>query len=206
MELKTQWRTLLAVILGTLLAIPIGALIYIAPSNFLDATIRLTALWGFIGLALSAIMNLNKKVLYQKFGLKFMQFHHFMAIFSLITATGHPIAFAIQRMSLLVFIPDFSSWYNFWLLGGRPALFLIYIALIAALLRKKSKNAWKYIHWFNYLALIMVFVHALLIGTDFQMILIIIAYSILFLGVFVTFGYLRIPMVKKWVEKSKKEK
>jgi predicted ferric reductase len=205
MEPKTQWRILLIVIFSFLLLIPVGTLIYLFPNNFFEAIIRLAALWGFIGLILSAIMNLNKKILYQKFGLKFMQLHHFMAIFSLITATVHPVVFAIQQVNLLVFIPDFSSWYNFWSLGGRPALILIYIALIAALLRKKSKNAWKYIHWLNYLALILIFIHAILIGTDFQTILILCVFSVLVLGVFLTFVYLRSLVLKKWLEKRNEE-
>ncbi|MBN2157007.1 MAG: ferric reductase-like transmembrane domain-containing protein [Candidatus Lokiarchaeota archaeon] len=191
MESKTQWQILLAIIFGVLLLIPIGTLIYITPATALDAIIRLSALWGFVGLTVSSIVNLNKRILYQKFGLKFMQLHHGLAIFSLAMATLHPVAFAIKTMSILVFIPDFSSWYNFWLLGGRPALIILYIAVIAALFRKKSKKAWKYIHMLIYVVLVLILVHGIMIGTDFQSIIILILFSVLSLGAFLTFLYLR---------------
>lgn len=202
---KKLWQIFLTIIFGILLIIPIISLIIIPPPGIMNASIRLFALWGFIGLTLSAMMNINKKILYQKFGLKFMNVHHFLAIFALVTATLHPILFSIQQMSLRVFIPNVSSWHKFWELGGRPALYLVYIAFIAALFRKKSKKAWKYIHWLNYLAFIMIFVHGILIGTDFQTIIIIVLSSVLFLGSFLTFLYLRTPTFKKWLSKKEKE-
>lgn len=192
MESKNQWRLILGVIFAFFLLISIFILIYYPPSSFLNFIVRLGALWGFIGLCFTSIMNLNKRILFQKFGLKFMKLHHSLGIFSLIMTSLHPIAFAIDRMSLLVFLPDLTSWISFWTLAGRPALILIYIAVIAAVLRKQAKKSWRYFHILIYIALIFIFVHAILIGTDFQNIFIIIMFSFLIFGVCLTFILLRI--------------
>lgn len=197
METKTQWRLLLSIIFGVLLCVPIISLIIIPPVSIESFFIRLAALWGLIGLVLASLMNFNKKILYQKFGLKFIKLHHSMALFAVITATLHPLIFAISVSNPLVFLPDFSSWYAFWSLGGRPALILIYIAVIAGLLRKKSKKAWKYIHRFIYLALILVIVHGILIGTDFQNIVILILFTLLTMLGLLTGIYSRIKDLKK---------
>ena len=40
------------------------------------------------------------------------------------------------REGAAVFLPVFTSAFDFWLLAGRPALIIIYIAVIGALIRK----------------------------------------------------------------------
>jgi predicted ferric reductase len=192
MESKTQWQIFLISIAAILIIIPpFGLLIFPEPS-VLYALIRLTALWGFIGLAFSSALNLNKKVLYQKFGLKFLKVHHYAAIFALVMTTLHPVLFAIFLRDISVFVPNFDSWVDFWALGGRPAFILIAIAVIAALFRKFSKKVWKYLHQLIYVALIMIFVHAIIIGTDFQSIFILVFYCVIFVVTFATYPVLRI--------------
>ena len=195
MDSKNQCRLLLGIIVSLLLLLPIITIILFPPGDFKTFVLRLAALWGFVGLCLTSNLNMNKKLLYKKFGLKFLQYHHYFAIFSLIMATLHPVVFAWQSMSLMVFIPNFSTWYLFWALAGRPALILIYIGLIAALFWKKSKKLWKYFHSFMYIAVIFIYVHGMLIGVDFQSLGIKIMYSILVGITLFMFIYLRIKFM-----------
>lgn len=209
MNEKTQWRIFLSICVGILLLIPIISIVLISSPNLEWYLIRLAALWGFIGLCLTSLLNLNKKVLYQKFGLKFMKFHHIAAVFSISMATLHPILFAFAAGSVEVFIPVWSPWRSFWELAGRPALILIYIAFIAALFRKKSKTIWKYIHRIMYLAILFLLVHAILIGTDSPVntdgimpILSLIVLCLLFLGVNGMAFYLRYQDWQKFKKKK----
>ncbi|TFG03706.1 MAG: hypothetical protein EU542_01270 [Promethearchaeota archaeon] len=130
--------------------------------------IRLGALFGFTAMFIATTMSSFMVQLYKIFGRPFVKQHHIYSIFGLIMVTLHPVVFAIDVMNPLVFIPDVSSWFNFWLLAGRPALIIIYIATIAALLRTRVKKYWRLFHFLNYIALIFAYVHGVLIGTDFQ--------------------------------------
>lgn len=202
MESKTQWRILLGIVFVALIVVPLASLINIPADNALDFIIRITALWGLVGLSLSALMNINKRVLYQKFGLKFMKLHHAMAIFAFLFATLHPVVFAFKVGSAAIFIPNFSSWYLFWLLGGRPALIVMYIALAAVLLRKRTKKAWKWLHRLIYVALILIIVHGILIGTDFKSPLILVFFVILTGAALFTGIYLRFKNPKRKKNKT----
>ena len=76
-----------------------------------------------------------------------------------------PLAFGFA--SAAVFVPRFDSWLVFWQLGGRPALYLIAVGSLGALLRKSWRNGWRTVHMLNYVACLLGTVHAVLIGTDF---------------------------------------
>jgi DMSO/TMAO reductase YedYZ heme-binding membrane subunit len=89
------------------------------------------------------------------------------SVTGLILITLHPLAVALRSSSLLVFLPDFSSFYQFFSLGGRPAWYLIGAASLAALYRAAIGQRWRLIHYLNYVAFFLATVHAILIGTDF---------------------------------------
>jgi hypothetical protein len=129
--------------------------------------------------------------LYKIFGKPFVKQHHVYSIFGLIMVTLHPVVFAISVMNILVFIPDVSSWLAFWELAGRPALIIIYIGALAAILRTKMKNYWRFFHYLNYIALLFAYVHGVLIGTDFQNPGIFILFTIMLVISIGTFGYKR---------------
>jgi predicted ferric reductase len=129
--------------------------------------IRLGALFGFTAMFIATTMTPFMVQLYKIFGISFIKQHHFYSIFGLIMITLHPVAFAISVTDISVFIPDISSWKAFWELAGRPALIIIYIASLAAIFRKKIQN-WRVFHVLNYIALFFVYIHGLLIGTDFE--------------------------------------
>ncbi len=139
--------------------------------------IRLCALFGFTAMFIATTMSPFMVQLYKIFGKPFVKLHHIYSIFGLIMVTLHPVIFAISKMDITVFIPDFSSWISFWELAGRPALILIYIATIAAILRKRIQKYWRVFHVLNYIALLFVYIHGVLIGTDFQNLGILILFS-----------------------------
>jgi len=159
----------------------ITTIIYaLTPSNTVyNWLIRLFGLYGFIFLSLASIMSPFLTVLYKIFGKPFLKLHHFCAIAGLALITLHPILLAIERNSFLVFLPNFDSVLMFWTLAGRPSLILIYIALIGVLFKKKLKY-WRGTHALMYIALLMGYVHGVLIGTDFQNPVIVVLFSILF--------------------------
>ena len=151
-----------------LFLIPVFVVLSEEISFSLYTIIRLTALLGFISLALAAILNLNKKMVKKLFGKPFLKVHHYFAFTGLVLITVHPFLYAFLAQSYGVFIPVFSSVYEFLEYGGRVAFILIYIAFIAALLRSALKGRWKLIHVLMYPALIIAAFHANLIGQTMQ--------------------------------------
>lgn len=165
--------------------------------------IRLGALFGFTAIFLATTMSPFMVQLYKIFGKPFVKQHHLYAIFGLIMITIHPIVFAIFKMDITVFVPDFSSWIAFWELAGRPALILIYIATLAAILRKKIQKYWRIFHIINYVALLFAYVHGVLIGTDFQNLGILILFTAMLIISFGSFGLKRYQTYKR-KQKTKK--
>ncbi len=161
------------------------------PSDAFSFFIRLGALFGFTSMFIATTMSPFMVQLYKIFGKPFVKQHHIYSIFGLIMVTLHPVVFAISVMNILVFIPDVSSWLAFWELAGRPALIIIYIGALAAILRTKIKKYWRFFHYLNYIALIFAYVHGVLIGTDFQNPGIFTLFTIMLVISIGTFGYKR---------------
>ncbi len=143
--------------------------------------IRFSALTGLVSLFISTILSNYLREVRKIFGKPFLRVHHWFAALGLILITIHPVVFAIYTASVLVFIPDFSSWYAFWSLAGRPALYLAYVATLAGILRNRTQKYWRYIHGIMYVVLGFAFVHGLLIGTNFANMFIAIFFAILLL-------------------------
>lgn len=165
--------------------------------------IRFGALFGFTSLFITTLMTPFVVQLYKIFGSSFIRIHHLFSIAGLILITLHPVAFAISRLDITVFVPVFDTWYGFWSLGGRLALILIYIAVIGALLRKKLTKNWRIIHILNYVALFLIYVHGVLIGSDFQNIGIFIIFTIMIVMSFGVLLYKRYLSFKRKKGKSK---
>ncbi|TXT53161.1 MAG: conserved membrane protein of unknown function [Promethearchaeota archaeon] len=137
--------------------------------SIFDVFVRLGVLLGFTCLFLATFTTPFMKQLYQLFGKPFMTLHHYFSISGLVLITLHPVFFAIEVGSIGVFIPRFDSWIVFWELAGRPALYIIYIAVLAVLIRKSiSPKLWRALHGLNYIGLFFAYIHGLLIGTDFK--------------------------------------
>ncbi|NHJ41064.1 MAG: hypothetical protein FK731_13615 [Asgard group archaeon] len=135
---------------------------------------RLFALLGLVAMYISAILTPFQRELYRIFKQPFQKIHHTSAITGLALVTAHPIMFAIEQAILVnpstgaaVFLPKFDSAYNFWSLAGRPAFYIIYIAVVAFFLKKIWKQGWRWLHALNYIALLFATIHGIIIGSDF---------------------------------------
>ena len=149
--------------------------------------LRITGLYGYLSLAIAAMLTPFLTEIRATFGKPFLAVHHFFAAFGLVAITIHPLVNAFLAMNIAVFIPKFGSWGQFWALAGRPAFFLIYIALAGVLIRRVLKRSWRPVHALMYIALLFGFVHGFLIGTDFAHPLIQGLYTVLIIGVIGTF-------------------
>jgi DMSO/TMAO reductase YedYZ heme-binding membrane subunit len=127
----------------------------------------------------------------QTFGKPFLKVHHSFSIMGIVFITLHPVFNAIERLSLSVFIPNFSSWDTFWRLAGRPAFILFYIAVFAAVLRAKAPKYWRTFHALMYVVLLFGIVHANLIGTDFENFGVMLIYNALFAAALAAFALKR---------------
>ena len=162
-----------------------------------DFFIRICALLGFTSMFIASIMTPFMVQIYKYFGKKFIKIHHFFSIIGLILVTIHPVAFALYRMDVAVFVPVFYPFYDFWLLAGRPALILIYIAVVAGILRNKIPKYWKQLHFLNYVALFFGLIHGILIGTDFKNPAILILFTIMTICAFCGLIYKRYTIYKR---------
>lgn len=160
-----------------LVALGVALLIIVLAVNLLgprgrpiDLVIRSTAMLGYSGVFLAALSSIYMRELTRFFGTPFVKLHHYIAITSLALLTVHPLGVAINRGTLAVFVPDFRSWFGFFLFGGRQAWYLLVIASLVALasVRKRLPRSWRTIHMLNYVAFGLGTVHAWLIGTHFR--------------------------------------
>lgn len=142
--------------------------------NLFNFFVRLFSLLGLVALFVSSMFTPFQKELYQMFKKPFIKIHHSTTISGLVLITLHPVTFAISKAldsgfveGLKVFLPVFTTAYDFWSLAGRPALIIFYIALIGVLIRKSLKKGWRWIHGLNYIALVFGVIHGILIGSDF---------------------------------------
>jgi len=172
--------------------------------SLIDLMVRLLALTGYYALSIATIMTPFLVDIRKVLGWPFIRVHHIFAVFGIAAIISHPIFNAIQRESLSVFIPNLSSWTAFWLLAGRPALYVIILAAIAALARRLLGRSWRAFHATMYIALFFGIVHANLIGTDFSNPFIAVVFNGLFMAAVLAFGlkrYQEFRMRKKLEER-----
>jgi len=130
--------------------------------------IRGAALLGYLTLFLSILSSAYMVPLVRFFGRPFVKVHHVASITGLVAMMVHPLTLAWNSRTLSVFVPNFSSIRVFLTLAGRVVWPLAGIAALAAWLRKPIGKNWRVIHYLNYLAFWLVTAHAILIGTNFQ--------------------------------------
>jgi sulfoxide reductase heme-binding subunit YedZ len=129
---------------------------------------RTSALLGYLSIFLAAVSSAYMRQLVRFFGQPFVKTHHALSVTGLVLIVVHPVTVASNLGSLAVFVPVVDSWISFLQWGGRVAWYLFGIASLAALLRTSLRQQWRAIHWLNYLAFLLVTVHAILLGTDVQ--------------------------------------
>ena len=167
---RRRFRNTWILVLGGI-AVPalVIALVSLQPdASPLRLAIRGAALTGYLFAFLSAISTAYVRQMTRFFGRSFTQVHHVLSVTGLTVIALHPLGFAWESRDLRVLLPILSSWMNFLKWGGRTALYLIGLAVLAAALRKTIGRRWRVIHLLNYLALLLATVHGILIGTDFQ--------------------------------------
>ncbi|TFF99420.1 MAG: hypothetical protein EU541_04925 [Promethearchaeota archaeon] len=167
-----------------------------------DVFIQLSVLIGFTSLFLAAIITPFMKQVYQMFGTSFIKIHHLFSILGLTLITIHPISIAIIYTAPEVFIPKFDSWEIFWNLAGRPALYLLYVAVVAVIIRKYlPQKSWRILHGLIYVALVFGYFHGVLIGDDFENMWVMITFTAMMVLLFEVLIYKR---YQKYKMKQKK--
>jgi len=175
-------------------------------STAVGTVARAAGLFGYFFIFL-AILSSEYMIRIKKiFGRPFMNIHHHLARAGVAMILVHPALIAYQS-GLSSFVPVFSPFMDFLRLAGRPALYIILIAVLAGLYRKRIPKKWKDIHALNYLGFVLVFFHAWLIGTDLQYGLMQAAWlamALIVIAVFTHKHMISAPGRKKNVRKEKK--
>lgn len=167
-ERKRRRGLLYLILTGLVGVVVVGILIALQPiGGPLDWAIRAAAILGYLAIFLAVISSAYMRELFKLLGRPFIRVHHILSVTGSILVTLHPLGTAVRSSSLTVFIPDVSSLNAFLSLGGRPAWYLIGIAVLAAVLRTRIKQSWRTVHYLNYIAFLLATVHAVMIGTDF---------------------------------------
>jgi sulfoxide reductase heme-binding subunit YedZ len=137
-----------------------------APSPFWRVIFRAGALFGYTTLFLAILATEYVREMRKLFGKPFLQVHHRLALAGLFLIALHPLTYALSTNSLSVLVPIWSPLSSFFTWAGRPALYLILIATSAGVIRNRLKSQWRFIHWLNYVAFFLVFIHSRLLGSD----------------------------------------
>jgi predicted ferric reductase len=186
---------------GAVFLLGITALAVIIASLFLSSAgeeelahlaVRFFGLYGYLFLSVATLTTPFLREVTQAFGKPFLKVHHSFSILGIVFITLHPVFNAIEHLSLSVFVPRFDLWdIPFWRLAGRPAFIILYVAVLAAILRTKAPKYWRAFHALMYIVLLFGIVHANLIGDDFQNLGIMIVFNALFLASLASFALKR---------------
>ena len=125
----------------------------------INALVRGAALLGYLMVFLSAVSSNYMRELTRFFGRPFPTVHHVVTVTALVALATHATSVAWRSGTPAVFLPQFSSFYAFFSLGGRMAFWLIAVTSLTALFRAGIGKNWKVIHWLNYVALILGTIH-----------------------------------------------
>lgn len=188
---KAMLRTLVYAVILLLYFIPVLIVFLHGFDDFFEFFRRITGLIGIVSLFMAII--LSSLVKYSKiiFGTTYLKVHHLFSITGLILITLHPIIMAIDFGTSRLFIPNFSSWNAFLANAGRPALYLIYIATLAGILRKNLKNYWRFFHSLLYPAFVFGAIHGMRQGSDLRNVSLYTLFVIMIAAVIVNFIYKR---------------
>jgi hypothetical protein len=152
---------------GLFIGVSLAAIFQYAGEPPLLITGRLLALNGFVALCLGAILTSFVREVRIVIGRPFLSLHHTFAAVGLASITLHPVSLALLVASPLIFLPIFSSPMSFLVNGGRSALPLIYVALLAVLVRRKIPRYWNAVHALMYPAILIGLIHGNLVGANF---------------------------------------
>lgn len=165
-RLKNAW--LLWVVAVATVAITALAELTTPVVSPLVAAIRGLALTGYQLVFWAILSSAYVPQLVRFFGRPFIKTHHLVSVTGLLCITLHPILVAVDSRSASVFLPRFDSVQVFLQLGGRPAWYLIAVAVTAAFVRQRIGGGWRAVHALNYVAFALATAHANLLGGNFQ--------------------------------------
>lgn len=137
------------------------------PQGPIETIRRFAATFGYLAIFLAILSSEYMARMRKISGMPFLKAHHNLARIGILLILIHPLTFILEGQSIKIFSLLYPT--NVFIsLGGRPALYLLILAAGIALYRKKYRN-WRKVHYLNYLAFLLVSVHALMIGTDFRL-------------------------------------
>jgi len=155
---------LLFYVAAALYAIIILYLLARSPASLAYNLARAAGLFGYGAVFVTILSHEYMREMRKLFGKPFVTVHHVLAVTGLVLVILHPLLMAILMRDPRQFVPRFDSLRTFLTLGGRAALYLILIAALAAVVRRRLKDTWKVVHWLNYVAFVLVFAHSWLLG------------------------------------------
>lgn len=176
-------------LIGLLLVMAVGTIAYNLfqhTGTFSEILIRACGLYANLFFFLAIISSEYMLQMRRTFGRSFINVHHQLSRIGIALMLTHPLAFAFKE-GAIVFVPVLYPPAAFLELAGRPALYIVLAAVLAALYRKKMPRKWKSIHALNYLAFLLIFSHAWLIGTDLQSLSMQFIWIVMLLGVVAVF-------------------
>ena len=153
---------------------------------------RLAALLGAVFILAAAISSAFSLQIARRLKGPFTKLHHPLAITGAALILIHPLLVAWNFKSARILIPNFDSWRSFWTMAGCPALVLVVLAIIAALLMRRIPRFWRWGHWLIYPAMLMAAVHGLRIGQDLRSPLLAVSLGILLALALAVFFYKRL--------------
>jgi len=161
-----NYRNLFYIAFVLLYLIPVVIIFYHGYRDYFQLFRRLAGLTGlsslFIAIILSSFVKQSKAI----FGVVYLKIHHFFSILGLVLISLHPLIMMVDFGTTRILIPNFSSWNAFITNGGRFAIYIIYIAALAAVLKKKIIKYWKSIHTLLYPAFLLSAIHGIYQGSD----------------------------------------
>ncbi len=137
----------------------------LASTPGLYAAARGAALVGYQFVFLAVISSAFVKPLVRTYRKPFIRLHHWVSITGLALLVLHPILLVIVLKSTAVLTAAYTSG-EFLRYAGSPALTAFILASLAAVLRTRLNTVWRYVHWLNYVALLLGTAHAVLLGTS----------------------------------------
>lgn len=130
--------------------------------------VRDLALLGYVAVFLAIISSHYKKQVVKIFGRSFPNAHHVLSVTGLALLTLHPIGVAWDELDAMVFIPVFFPVNDMLRYGGRIAWYVLVVAALTAVWRKRIGRKWRTIHNLNYAAFAFGTIHANLLGANFE--------------------------------------
>lgn len=188
--MKTFFRFFIPIIGLGALAVPVAVVVQSSGgfSFFLDSNVegtsklyavfRIVGLEAFLLLTFQILLGSFRPIFEHLYGAgKVLRFHIIVGPLVFVFVLSHPILYAlysgIVSGSLAegagVLFPSLPETQMEWYIAtGRLALYLLFLSVTAALLRRKLTkwNLWRKIHFLNYIIFILIFFHSQNIGTD----------------------------------------